>query len=232
MQINGFQKTTLLDYPGHLACTIFLGSCNYRCPFCHNASLVLHPDQAPDISESTIFETLNTRKNVLEGVCITGGEPTLYQDLPEFISKIKALGYDVKLDTNGSNPKMLKALLQKKLIDYVAMDIKNSKEKYALTAGVNSVDIDSISTSISLLLNGTIPYEFRTTIVSNYHTVNDLTSIGEWIKGAENYYLQSFKDSGDIIQSGLNALHKEEIKELLAAVRPYVKNVSIRGVEL
>lgn len=231
MRIQGFQKTTLLDYPGHLACTIFLGSCNFRCPFCHNASLVLHPESAETISEVEIFETLKKRQGILEGVCITGGEPTLQKDLPDFIKRIKEFGLYVKLDTNGTNPSMLASLLENKQIDYVAMDIKNSKKKYQQTIGLSEFRLDHVEESVALLLQGAVPYEFRTTVVKEYHELTDFEEIGAFISGAENYFLQCYKDSADIIQSGLTAPSKQSLQEMLHIVSPYVKQASIRGID-
>ncbi len=231
MQIHGFNKTTLLDYPGHLASTIFLGGCNFRCPFCHNASLVLAPSDQPTISEEEVFHTLNKRKGILEGVCITGGEPTLYPDLPEFIRKIKALGLLVKLDTNGNNPTLLKNLVSGGDVDYVAMDIKNSKDKYSLSSGIDSFDTTKISESISYLLSSDINYEFRTTVMKEHHTMEDIISIGKWIKGSKAYYLQSYKDSGDIISPGLSSYSKSELNEFREALLPYVLEVGIRGID-
>lgn len=229
--IHGFNKTTLLDYPGHIAATIFLGGCNFRCPFCHNATLVLAPETQPVISEDEIFTTLKKRVGILEGVCITGGEPTLYLGLEEFIKKIKSLGFLVKLDTNGSNPNLLRHLIELNLLDYVAMDIKNSKEKYSLTTGLKNIDINKISESITILLSSDIDYEFRTTVVKEFHETSDLLSIGNWIKGGKAYYLQSFEDSEDVIRPGLTAFSSSDLNKFIDVLNPYVKHVSIRGVD-
>jgi pyruvate formate lyase activating enzyme len=231
MQIHGFNKTTLLDYPGHLASTIFLGGCNMRCPFCHNASLVTNAATQPIIPMEEVLSTLAKRRNILEGVCITGGEPTLYPDLPELITAIKALGFKVKLDTNGTNPSMLKALVENKLVDYVAMDIKNSKEKYSLSSGVAAFELKQVNESISFLLTEPVHYEFRTTIVKEHHTEQDIQSIGEWIKGARAYYLQSYKDSGDILSPGLSNHTKDTLLGFVALLTPFVSQVSLRGVD-
>ncbi len=230
--IHGFNKTTLLDYPGHLAATIFLGGCNFRCPFCHNASLVLSPETQPIITEDEIFTTLEKRVGILEGVCITGGEPTLYPGLVDLIKKIKDLGLLVKLDTNGFNPSLLSDLLESNLINYVAMDIKNSKEKYSLTTGFKNIDISKISKSISILLGCDIDYEFRTTVVKEFHQASDFVSIGKWIKGAKAYYLQGFKDSEDIITPGLTSYNASELKSFTEILSPYVKQVNIRGIDM
>ena len=231
MQIHGFNKLTLLDYPGHLAATIFLGGCNMRCPFCHNASLVTKVSSQPTIPMEDILASLAKRTNILEGVCITGGEPTLYQDLPVFIHKLKALGFQVKLDTNGTNPDMMKALVKDKLIDYVAMDIKNSRDKYSLTAGINHVDIHSIEDSVSFLLTSPLAYEFRTTVVKEFHTREDMHSIGTWLAGAKAYYLQSYQDSGDMISLGLNCHSKDTLIEYVSILTPYISLVSLRGID-
>jgi pyruvate formate lyase activating enzyme len=231
MEIHGFNKTTLLDYPGHLASTIFLGGCNFRCPFCHNSSLVLNPTGQPTIPEEEVLKILNKRKGVLEGVCITGGEPTLYPGLPQFIDKVKNIGLKVKLDTNGQNPKILKDLIAKGSIDYVAMDIKNSKEKYGLSIGIPNFDTTRVSESISYLLSSTIDYEFRTTVVKEHHTTEDFVSIGKWIQGAKAYYLQAYRDSDDILSPGLTGYSKKELLSFAQVVKPYVMEIGIRGID-
>jgi len=231
MQIHGFNKLTLLDYPGHLAATIFLGGCNMRCPFCHNASLVTKLSTQPVIPTEEVLAILAKRKNILEGVCITGGEPTLYSDLPDLIKEIKALGLRVKLDTNGTNPSMLKSLTADKLIDYIAMDIKNSRENYSVTAGVQNLSLLPIEESVAFLLASSLDYEFRSTIVKEYHTMEDILSIGAWIKGAKAYYLQSYKDSDDVITPGLNSHSKETLSDFVRLLTPFINQVSIRGVD-
>jgi pyruvate formate lyase activating enzyme len=231
MQIHGFNKTTLLDYPKHLAATIFLGGCNMRCPFCHNASLVTKVATQPIIPVEEVLSTLAKRKNILEGVCITGGEPTLYPDLPEFIASIKSLGLKVKLDTNGTNPKMIKALVGNHLLDYIAMDIKNSKDSYSLSSGIKDIDLDPINESIAYLLTTPLDYEFRTTIVKEHHSEQDILSIGEWIKGAKAYYLQSYKDSSDVLSPGLKGHSKETLLSFVSLLAPYVTQVSLRGID-
>jgi pyruvate formate lyase activating enzyme len=230
MQIHGFNKTTLLDYPKHLAATIFFGGCNMRCPFCHNASLVSGIASQPIIPEQEVLSYLAKRKGILEGVCITGGEPTLNPDLVAFITKIKELGLKVKLDTNGTNPQLMKTLVEDKLIDYIAMDIKNSKEKYALTAGLNHFTIEPILESADFLLTSPIEYEFRTTIVKEYHSREDMLSIGEWLSGAQAYFLQSYEDSGDILQPGLHSHSKETLDEYAMLLTPMIPSVSVRGI--
>ncbi len=230
MRISGIQKLTLLDYPGTVACTVFTGGCNFRCPYCHNASLVTGEDSGSiDISEFTAF--LDKRKKVLDGVVITGGEPTLHKDLPQLLEKIRERGYLIKLDTNGSSPGMLKEIVSEGLVDYIAMDIKNSPGGYAKAVGVTHLDITAIDESRSLIMTGDIDYEFRTTVVRGIHRPADITKIAEWIRGARSYYLQQFKDSGDLVDpAGLEAYDKEEMYMFADAARPYVPSVRVRGV--
>ena len=232
MKIHGYSQLTLLDYPGHIACTVFCGHCNFRCPFCHNASLVLHADEQPVISEEKIFSHLSKRRGMLEGVAITGGEPTLHKDLPDFIRRIKEeTGLAVKLDTNGTNPDMLSALIKDRLIDFAAMDIKTSPGRYALAAGLKELDMDSIFRSVDILMGSEIEYEFRTTVVDEIHHDEDFHAIGEWIKGARAYYLQCYKDSGDLIApDGLHAPSKEKLEHLREIMLPFVPNTQIRGI--
>lgn len=230
MKIAGLQKLTLLDYPGRTACTIFVFGCNYRCPFCHNAPLVL-PPYAASIPDDELFGFLRKRKGLLDGVCITGGEPLLHHDLPDLIRRIRALGYAVKLDTNGTKPKELRALYEAGLLDMVAMDIKNAPEKYPLTTGTACCDLSAVNESIQLLMQGSLPYEFRTTVVHGYHTPADMQQIGAWIRGARAYYLQGFVDSGAVITPDLQACTPTEMQALLAAVRPDVPNAKLRGVD-
>ncbi len=231
MQIHGFNKSTLLDYPGHLAATIFLGGCNMRCPFCQNASLVLQPGSQPIYPEEEVLAYLNKRKNILEGVCVTGGEPTLYSELPAFIQKLKDLGFKVKLDTNGSNPSVLEYLAEHKLIDYVSMDIKNSIEHYGQTVGIAAFDPELVRESAAFLLSGKLDYEFRTTVVRELHTTEDMHSIGKWITGAKAYYLQSYQDSGDILSPGLSAPDKGTLLEYRRILTHYLNNVFLRGID-
>lgn len=229
MIIKGLQKTTLLDFPGKVACTVFTGGCNFRCPFCHNASLVISPDFSDIISEDEFFSFLKKRSSILDGVCVSGGEPLLQKDIEAFLQKIKDLGLAVKLDTNGSFPDRLNSILAHGLVDYVAMDIKNSKEKYSLICGTD-VDTSKISESISILINGSIPYEFRSTIVKEFHTPQDIENMASWIAGAKHYYLQSFKDSGDIISDGLSAYTPDEMRSLLDIARKNIPSAELRGI--
>ncbi len=230
MLFNGFQKLTLLDYPGKVACTLFTAGCNFRCPFCHNAALVTHIDNSIGFTEDEVLSFLSKRVGIIEGVCFTGGEPLMHPDLPEFIGRVKALGYSVKLDTNGYLPDRLKTVVDAGLVDHVAMDIKNCREKYSETAGISDLDISRIEESIAFLLSGAVPYEFRTTVVREYHVREDIEKIGSLIKGAEKYYLQCFNDSGDLIKQDLSGYGKEEMKELLKAVLPYIPSAELRGV--
>ena len=232
MKISGIQKLTLLDYPGTVACTLFTAGCNFRCPFCHNAMLVL-PEQIEDASlnEDEILGFLKKRQGVLDGVAITGGEPLLHRELPELLGKIKALGYKIKLDTNGSNPELLHSIVENRLVDRVAMDIKNAPEAYGETVGVTGFDIAPIAKSKDMLLFGDIDYEFRTTVVKGIHTRQSLIGAAKWIAGAKEYYLQQFKDSGNLIlPEGLEAYDEKEMHALADAVREYVPAVQVRGV--
>lgn len=230
MQISGFQKMTLLDFPGRVACTVFTAGCNMRCPFCHNAALVTHIDNSVSFGEEEILDYLKKRKGLLDGVCITGGEPLLQAGIEDFIAKVKAIGYAVKLDTNGTFPEKLISLVDKGLVDYVAMDIKNGKEKYATTAGISSLDIGAVEQSVAFLLEGKVDFEFRTTIVKELHTVDDIAAIGEWIKGAPRYFLQNFVDSGDLICSDMSATSRDELCKMQQKAQEFVLNTEIRGI--
>lgn len=227
VKIYGFQKMTLLDFPGRVACTLFTAGCNFVCPFCHNASLVTHIDGAP-IDHEEIFSYLNKRKGLLDGVCITGGEPLLWPDIASFIQKIKEMGYLVKLDTNGAFPDRLAHLIDTGLVDYVAMDIKNSKEKYALTAGV-PVDLAAIEQSVELLKEGRVEYEFRTTVVKEFHTEQDIISMANWLSGTRYWYLQNFTDSGDLIQNGLHSHGEKWLQNAQSLARQTIEGVKVRG---
>lgn len=228
MIFGGFQKLTLLDFPGKVACTVFTKGCNFYCPFCHNANLVdLGEEQ--NISEEEVLSYLNKRIGILEGICITGGEPLLHPDLPDFIRKVKELGYHVKLDTNGSFPKQLKNLVNAGLIDYVAMDIKNSLDKYPQTAGCETLNTDLINESIDFLMSNVVDYEFRTTVVEELHTISDIQSIGKRLAGASKYFLQNFVDSGNIIEKNLHSVNEETLELMQSAASEFVKPTKIRG---
>ena len=231
MDIHGLLKLTLLDYPGKVACTIFAGGCNFRCPFCHNASLVLPEQMDSSLTETDIFSFLEKRKGLLDGVCLTGGEPLLQGDSTNFLKKVKSLGYSVKLDTNGYFPDKLKEIVLSDAVDYVAMDIKNSEEKYALTCGVKSFDFSRIKESIDFLLSGKVTFEFRTTVVKEFHDEISFKNIAKLIAGAENYYLQGFVSSDNLIGNGFSGYEKNQLEYFADIVRPYVKNVSLRGID-
>ncbi len=233
MLILGLNKTTLLDYPEHVAATIFTGGCNFRCPFCHNKDLVF-PQKTTTYSENEILSFLKKRAGVLTGVCITGGEPTLQKDLTDFLARIKDLGYLIKLDTNGYQPDILHNLLNQKLIDYCAMDIKNSPGKYAITAGLSSCDLHRITESVSCLLSltGSFPFEFRTTLVRELHDREDMLAISEWLKGAPAYYLQSYTDSKNVITSGYHALSEQSLSEYRDICLQNIPNTQLRGINL
>ena len=228
MDIAGLQKLTLLDFPGKLACTVFLPGCNLRCPFCHNASLVLPGRSTPLMTQEELMEFLKGRKGKLDGVCITGGEPTLHRDLPQLVRQIKELGLACKLDTNGTRPEVLKQLLDAKLLDYAAMDIKNSPAKYAATCG--DVDVlEKVKESVRLLEESGMDHEFRTTVLHPRHTPQDMTEIGQWLAGTKKYFIQQFVDSGDLIGEG-QALSPREMQALLEAVKPYIPSAELRGI--
>lgn len=229
MKINGIQKLTLLDYPGHTACTVFLAGCDLRCPFCHNSELI--SAAAPAVmEEEELFSFLNKRKGILDGVAFTGGEPLLRPELPDVMARIRELGYLVKLDTNGTHPERLAAILAQGLADYVAMDIKNSPERYAETAGVETVDTEKITESISLLTGSTIDYEFRTTVTEQLHDAESFRKIGPWIRGANHYFLQAFADRDTVVYAGFSAPSPEKMQEYADLVRPYVREAGLRGV--
>jgi len=234
MLILGLNKTTLLDYPGHVAATLFIGGCNFRCPYCHNKDIILKNKSLPPFSTEEIFTLLDKRRNILTGVCITGGEPTLHPELPELIRHIKELGYLVKLDTNGTNPQMLQSLIDAGLIDYCAMDIKNAPPKYEITIGCSQnspqFDIAAINKSIEILMKQRIPYEFRTTLVKELHDETDMLAISQWITGADAYFLQSYTDSEGVLCSGFHAHSEETLHAFARICQAYIPNTSLRGV--
>jgi pyruvate formate lyase activating enzyme len=231
MIIKGLQKTTLLDYPEKLACTIFTAGCNFRCPFCHNASLVLRAGEVDEIPMEQLFSYLDKRGGLLDGVCITGGEPLLNPDIEELIVKIRSYGLLVKLDTNGAFPERLETLLDKGLIDYVAMDVKNSDEKYGMTVGLgDSFDVSVIDRSIDIIMKKAPDYEFRTTVVRELHEREDLISIANKLKNAKRYFLQKYVDSGDVLASGYTAYEDADMLALHEAVREILPQAILRGV--
>lgn len=231
MRISGLQKLTLLDYPGMVACTVFTPGCNFRCPFCHNAPLVIPERLFEDTTTDEVLAFLKKRQGVLDGVAITGGEPLIHDDIDGFLADIKGLGYKIKLDTNGSFPSRLKRIVAAGLVDRVAMDIKNAPGEYGRTIGVESFDISPIEESKAFLMQSGIDYEFRTTVVKGIHTAENIRAAAKWISGAREYYLQQFKDSGDVIKiDGLDAYNKEEMDALCLAAAEFVPSAAVRGV--
>lgn len=230
MKFHGFQKMTVLDYPGHIACTAFTGGCNLRCPFCHNASLVTELVSSATIEEEEILSFLEKRKGLLDGIAITGGEPLLHPDIPAFIKEVKALGFSVKLDTNGCYPAVLKQLVKEKLVDYVAVDIKNCPEKYAETVGVPDFDLAPVLETVAYLKTDPVEYEFRTTVVKEFHTEEDMRKIADWIAGTQHYFLQNFTDSGNLIGTDMHEAGKETMQRFLTVVREKIPHAEIRGL--
>lgn len=231
MLIAGLQKMTLLDFPNHVACTVFLQGCNFKCPFCQNKDLVINEQNIEAINIEKFFEFLKKRKGFIDGVCVTGGEPLIHKDLENFLRRIKELGLQVKLDTNGYLPNRLKDLVNKGLVDYVAMDIKNSLEKYPLTTGLDSINVNMIKESVEFLINGKIDYEFRTTVVKEFHEKADFIGISQLICGCKRYFLQGFEDSPSCIKQGLHAHTKEELEEFVNILKQQNIKAEIRGVE-
>ena len=227
----GLQKLTLLDYPEHVACTVFTSGCNMRCPFCHNADLAVGNDSSLPETHESLLEFLKARKKILDGVCITGGEPLLHQETVDLLSEIKSLGLKVKLDTNGSYPGRLKTAVNEGLVDMVAMDIKNSREKYQVTTGGCDL-LDKVRESVDFLLTEKISYEFRTTVTGNLHTPEDFIDIGSWIAGKSRYFLQKFKDSGNVL-AGVPTMSVDDnfMEKCLANAKLFLPNAAIRGVE-
>lgn len=228
MIISGFQKLTLLDFPGHTACTLFTSGCNMRCPFCHNTPLVTG-EAGEEYSEEEILSYLKKRQGILDGVAITGGEPLLHKDIGDFIRRIKALGYKVKLDTNGSKSERLQALTEEGLPDFIAMDIKNTPEKYELTSG-SKIPYEEIAKSIEIIKSSGVPHEFRTTVVKEFHTEEDIISIAKMLGKSEKYYLQQFKDSGDILCEGCSAHSEEDLVKMAQRASEHVLLCETRGV--
>lgn len=229
MKIHGLMKMTLLDFPGQVACTVFLGGCDMRCPFCHNSELL--DMNAPEVmDENELYDFLSKRKGLLDGVVFTGGEPLLRRDIAPVMQKIREMGFKIKLDTNGNHPDRLKELVSSGLVDYVAMDIKNSPEKYGVTIGLPDFDISKVKESVEFLLEGKVPYEFRTTVVRQFHDEESMKAIAGWISGADRYYLQGFVDRETVKFSGLEACSKEQMHSFLEIVKSSVKEADLRGV--
>lgn len=233
MKIYGLEKLSLVDYDGVVSATIFTGGCNFKCPFCHNGSLVTDYDKFSVIDEEEVLNFLKKRRGIIEGLCISGGEPTLNNDLSEFCEKVKKIGLKIKLDTNGTNPDAVKLLVQNKLIDHVAVDIKNDKDHYAEIIGFTRFDTEKIEETVSFLLSDAISYEFRTTLINEFHDENNLKAIGEWICGADKYFLQKFRSGENcLFPDGLNEVAAEKAKKLLEIVSPFVKQAKLRGYDL
>lgn len=229
MMICGFEKFSMVDYDGKIACTVFTGGCNLRCPFCHNGALVVGNVESQRIDENEVFDYLEKRKSLVDAVCITGGEPTLQHGLADFLRRVRSMGYATKLDTNGLRPDVLKALLDEGLLDYVAMDIKNSKEKYARTVGVENVDVEKIDESVKILKASDVEFEFRTTLISEFHTRENMLEISEWIGGAKRYYMQKYKDNDGCISHGYNEIKKQDAQSFMELFEGKVKVVGLRG---
>ena len=229
MYLAGLQKLTLLDYPKHVACTVFTAGCNLRCPFCHNSDLVL-PDRRPEpLEEESFFSFLKKRRGILEGVCVTGGEPLLQKDIRPFLRAIKDLGYAVKLDTNGTFPDLLQSLRAEGLVDFVAMDIKNSPARYAETCGLAAMDLTPIRRSAEFLLSGAVDYEFRTTVTAQLHDEGSFADIALWLRGAKQFAIQNFRDSGDILSPGLSPCSPDQLRRFESILRPHMDSVLLRG---
>jgi len=230
MRLGGLQKMTLLDFPGRVACTAFTVGCNFRCPFCHNSSLVVSPE-VPELSQDDFFAFLKKRQGLLDGVAITGGEPLLHPDMPAFLRRIRSMGYAVKLDTNGAFPDRLQAILEEGLADYVAMDVKAGPDNYPRVTGLPGLDLSPIRESVSLLLQRKTDYEFRTTVVAELHTPADFQTIGPWVQGARRYFLQAFTDRDSVPFGGLHAPDRETLLAYADILRPFVEKVSLRGID-
>lgn len=229
MTIEGLQKLTLLDYPGKTACTVFLGGCNFRCPFCHNFDLAARPS-APLMGEEELLSFLKQRKGLLDGVAITGGEPLMRRELPDLLRKIKALGYPIKLDTNGSFPDRLRELVEEGLVDYVAMDIKNAPERYGETVGFQKLGLGPIEESVRFLLTDAVDYEFRTTVVRELHRPEDMAAIAHWLQGAKRYFLQQFRQSEQVPDESLSQPDYPTMQEYLRIVQEKIPVAELRGL--
>jgi len=230
MILSGLQKMTLLDFPGRIACTVFTGGCDFRCPFCHNSSLVESKGGFPVFPTEDFFDFLSKRAGMLDGVAITGGEPTIQAGLMPFMERIKALGLLVKLDTNGNHPDVLAEILKNGLCDYVAMDVKSSRERYGAAVGIEGFDTSKVERSVDMLISGNTDFEFRTTVVKGIHTLEDMESVGRWIAGDEKYFIQKFKSSGDILREGMDAHDDGTMEEMLKIVLPFVPKAQLRGM--
>ena len=230
MRVCGLQKLSMVDFPGKIAATVFTGGCDLRCPFCHNALLVTRLAESPALEEAEVFDFLTKRRGLLDGVVLSGGEPLLHPGAVDFLRRVRDLGYAVKLDTNGFHPAPLAEILAEGLVDYVAMDIKNSPAKYAATCGLPALDLAPLEESIRLLRQSGVDYEFRTTLVKEFHTHDDLAAIGRWLGEVPHYYLQHFVDSGCLIGGPFTPFDAPETEELAAVLRPFARNVALRGL--
>lgn len=229
MIVCGFEKFSMVDFDGRIACTVFTGGCNFRCPFCHNGALVVGNVKAQEIDMQNVFDYLKKRKGLVDAVCVTGGEPTMHKDLPDFLREVRNLGYATKLDTNGTNPQMLADVIEEGLVDYVAMDIKNSIAKYPQTIGIDGANLDDILKSVEILKNSGIDYEFRTTVIDEFHTAEDMREIGEWICGSKRYYLQKYKDNEGCISHGYSEVSRQKADEFVKIFEGKVGIVGLRG---
>ena len=232
MVLCGLQTLSMVDYPGKLAATVFTGGCNLRCPFCHNALLVTRLDETPRLDEGEVLDFLRSRRGLLDGVVLSGGEPLLQPDAADFLRRVRALGFAVKLDTNGCFPDRLAAILEAGLADYVAMDLKNRREKYPETVGIPGFDTAPVEESVRLLMRGTVDFEFRTTLVRELHAPGDAAAIGAWVRGAPRYFLQNFVDSGNLIQSGFHGFTVPQLQGFAAEAEAFFGRVELRGVDL
>lgn len=232
MEIKGISNTTLNDYPGVAAATIFTGGCDFCCPYCHNRSLVVHAEKLPSMDEESVIEWLAQRKSALEGICITGGEPLQQADLGAFMYRLKELDYKVKLDTNGYDPTHLSHLLKENLIDFISMDIKNTLAKYAKTAGCPKFEPNRIRLSVDLIRDSGVDYEFRTTVVKELHSDRDMEEIGQWLRGVKAYYIQPYVASDDVIMPVFSSYDKQKMLEYRNMLRRYIPNAGLRGYEL
>lgn len=229
MKINGYERFSMVDFEGKICCTVFTGGCNMRCPFCHNGALVVGDVKSNQIDDGEVFEYLEKRKGLVDAVSVTGGEATLQPDLADFLRRVRVLGYQIKLDTNGLRPDVLKSLLDEGLVDYVAMDIKNSPQKYAMTTGLKNVDLDKINESMRIIKESGVDHEYRTTIIKEFHTLGDMQSIAEWVQGANNYFMQKYKDSEGCISHGYHEVDKEQAEQFAKLFEGKVARVGLRG---